>query len=174
MARYIEIVLEKRDVHCAARLMDDEAPRTCDAVWDALPQTGGVYHAKYASNEIYALVSAFAEEEPGPEHRTIVPACGDVMYFYLAPGVALPSDARHLIRDGRGVIDLAVFYDHYNLLLSPREGLGPGNVFARIVRNMEAVTEAGHNVWREGFAGEQLTYRRLEGEELKEWGLDQD
>ena len=32
--------------------------------------------------------------------------------------------------------------------------------------------QAGHNVWREGFAGERLVYRRLEEEGLKEWGLE--
>ncbi len=45
-----------------ACLLDDEAPRTCEAVWKALPLAGQVYHAKYASNEIYTLVSTFADE----------------------------------------------------------------------------------------------------------------
>ena len=58
MSRYIEITLKKRGISCVARLLDEKAPRTCEAVWNALPQEGEVYHAKYASNEIYALVPA--------------------------------------------------------------------------------------------------------------------
>ncbi|MGH3663081.1 MAG: DUF3830 family protein, partial [Micromonosporaceae bacterium] len=37
MARYITITLDKRGVSCRARLLDDLAPRTARAVWDALP-----------------------------------------------------------------------------------------------------------------------------------------
>ena len=79
MARYIEISLQKRNVSCVAQLLDEEAPKTCEVVWRALSLAGDAYHAKYASNEIYILVSPFAEDEPGPENRTIAPAKGDVM-----------------------------------------------------------------------------------------------
>ena len=37
MSRYIKVTLEKRGVSCVARLLDDEAPRTAAAVWEALP-----------------------------------------------------------------------------------------------------------------------------------------
>ena len=36
--RQIEITLERRAVSCVARLLNDRAPRTCAAIWDALPQ----------------------------------------------------------------------------------------------------------------------------------------
>ena len=70
MARKIEIVLEEREIRAVAEMLDDEAPKTCQAVWDALPQTGPTYHAKWANNEIYILTPPFAAEEPGRErHR---------------------------------------------------------------------------------------------------------
>src|SRR5205814_5808273 len=53
MTRHIRITLEKRRVSSVARLLDEDAPLTSAAVWDALPQGGPVYHAKYARNEIY-------------------------------------------------------------------------------------------------------------------------
>ena len=168
----MEIILEKRNVRCVARLLDDEAPRTCEAVWKALPLEGQVYHAKYASNEIYTLVSTFADEKPGRENRTLVPTGGDILYFYLPPGTKVPHESRSLDVDAQGIIDLAVFYDRNNLLLSPSEGPTPGNHFAVIVKNQEEMRQAGHDVWREGFAGERLVYRRLEEEGIKEWGLD--
>ena len=40
MAKYMEIKLEKRNVSCVARLLEYEAPETCDIVWNALPITG--------------------------------------------------------------------------------------------------------------------------------------
>ena len=49
MKRYIEIALEKRNIRCVAQLLDEEAPRTCEAVWWKLPQAGDIVHAKYAS-----------------------------------------------------------------------------------------------------------------------------
>lgn len=169
MARYVEIILEKRDVRCTARLLDEQAPRTCEAVWRALPVGGEIFHAKYASNEIYTLVAPFAEQEPGPENRTLTPTGGDVMYFYLPAGTSLPPEARKVAAQRGGVVDLAIFYDRNNLLLSPTEGFIPGNVYATIVSNLEGMTRAGHNIWREGFAGERVLYRRLEGDPLKQW-----
>src|SRR5215467_15267564 len=119
MARYIEIMLEKRHVRCVARLLDEEAPKTCEAVWRVLPQGGNIYHAKYASNEIFTIVQALGEIEPGNENRTVTPIPGDVMYFYLRPGTRLPPEALSLSRPGQGLTDLAVVYDRNNLLLSP-------------------------------------------------------
>src|SRR5699024_10093398 len=81
MTRYITITLEKRRVSCLAKMLDEAAPRTCAAVWDALPQSGQVYHGKYARNEIYNLVESFAAVEPGKENTTVTPIPGDVCYF---------------------------------------------------------------------------------------------
>jgi len=170
MSRYIEIVLEKRKVRCVAQLLDDEAPTTCEAVWQSLPQTGGVWHAKYASNEVYILVEPL-KTEPGPENRTIAPTAGDVMYFFFPPGYKLPKDVDHIVSAGRGVVDLALFYDRNNLLLNPREGWTPGNVFATVIRNLDEMKTACNSVFREGVVGEQLVFRRLEGDGLKAWGL---
>ena len=49
-------------VRCVARLLDEQAPRTCAALWDALPQGGDAFHGKYARNEIYTLVEDFAAD----------------------------------------------------------------------------------------------------------------
>ena len=170
MPRYIEITLRKRGIGCVAALLDEQAPRTCRAVWEALPQEGDVYHAKYASNEFYALVPAFPAEPLGIENGTIVPARGDVAYFYLPAGVRLPADAQADLA-GQAVVDLALFYDRNNILLSPSEGYLPGNIFATVVRNLDQVTAAGNDIWRAGAIGERLSFRRLEGTALERWGL---
>ena len=171
MTRYVEIMLEKRNVRCVARLLDNEAPKTCEAVWQALPQGGSIFHAKYASNEIFTLVPAL-HDDPGNENRTITPIPGDVMYFYLHPGTRLPPEAQSLCRPEQGLVDLAVFYDRNNLLLSPSDGFTPGNVFGAIVRGLDEMKSAGHSVWREGAMGERLLFQRLGKAQLKNWGLD--
>lgn len=170
MARYLEIMLEKRQVLCVARLLDVEAPRTCEAVWQALPQSGDVFHAKYAGNETFTLVPFFGE--PVNENRTITPIPGDVMYFYLPPETRLPPQTLSLRKEGQGVVDLAVFYDRNNLLLSPSEGFTPGNVFGSIVRGLDDLKSAGHSIWLEGAFGDKLVFRRLEGDRLENWGLE--
>ena len=92
MDRFIEVTLRKRDVSCVARMLDDLAPRTCETVWNALPQEGDAFHAKYASNEVFALVPPFAQNEPGLENPTITPTTGDLLYFFFPPGaVNVPS-----------------------------------------------------------------------------------
>src|SRR2546423_4186681 len=87
MSRLMTITLEKRGVSCVARLLDAEAPRTCEVLWQALPQGGDAYHAKYARNEVYTMVPRFAAVEPGIENPTVTPISGDVVYFSFAEGL---------------------------------------------------------------------------------------
>ncbi len=112
------------------------------------------------------------EAEPGNENRTITLIPGDVMYFYMPPETHFPEQVRHLCREGQGLVDLAVFYDRNNLLLSPAEGFVPGNVFGSIVSGLDEIKSAGHSIWREGPAGEKLLFRRLEGAQLARWELE--
>ncbi len=164
MTRRMEIRLEQRGAACVAELLDDDAELTCDIVWNALPLTGDCFHAKYASNEVYTLVPPIRGAEPGLENPTIVPAAGDVVYFYFPAGQL----GRGFMRDRGfgdlpGLVDLAVFYGRNNLLLSPATGYVPGNVYARVVENLAAFATASADVLRSGSVGERLSYRRLEG-----------
>ena len=161
MARYIEVKLEKRGVSCVAQLLDDLAPKTCEAVWQALPQGGQALHAKYASNEVYTLVAPFADEEPGLENPTLTPIAGDLIYFHFAPGLVVHPHTRDPAYRS-GIVDLAIFYDRDNLLLSPKMGPTPGSRYGTVTENLEEMAAACDNVWKEGFAGERLVYRRLD------------
>ncbi|QNG18211.1 DUF3830 family protein [Rhodococcus triatomae] len=165
MTRYIDITLTKRGVTCVAELLDDVAPKTCTAVWNALPQGVNAYHAKYARNEIYTLVDAFAEDEPPLENPTITPIPGDIMYFTFAPWQLSPKS--HGYGDAGdeavGKIDLALFYERNNLLLNPDFGFVPGTVFASVVRGLDAMAAASRDMWMRGVEGEVLRYSRHEG-----------
>lgn len=159
----MKITLVKRGVSCVAELLDEDAPRTCEAVWNALPQGDAVQHAKYARNEIYTMVPRFAETEPGQENPTVTPIPGDIVYFSFDGGMLdrefkEDKNIDHL----PGVIDLALFYGRNNLLLNGDVGWVPGNVFASVVENLPTMAEACNDVWRSGSVGEQLLYERLD------------
>lgn len=167
MARFIEISLPKHGARCVARMLDDEAPKTCKAVWDALPLEHNVFHAKYARNEIYTLVPAFSAEEPGRENPTITPIPGDVAYFSFEPWqLATPG---HGYEAGTGyldepmIIDLALFYERNNLLLNPDYGFVPANIFATITEGLEDLAKASQDLWLRGAEGETLRFARYEG-----------
>ncbi|QJT01935.1 DUF3830 family protein [Streptomyces asoensis] len=160
--RYLEVSLVKRGIHCTAKLLADRAPVTCDAVWNALPLAGDVYHAKYARNEIYALFPPFAETEPPLENPTVTPIPGDLCYFSFA-GTELGTGAYGYDREVRPdttVVDLALFYERNNLLLNGDVGWVPGIVWGRIVAGLEEMAEACNDLWRTGAAGETLRFRR--------------
>ncbi|GAB3736466.1 DUF3830 family protein [Nocardiopsis nanhaiensis] len=163
MPRYMTVTLAKRGVSCVAELLDKDAPRTCEAVWNALPQGDAVQHAKYARNEVYTMVPRFADPEPGQENPTVTPIPGDLVYFSFDGGMldrTFKEDKgiSHL----PGVIDLALFYGRNNLLLNGDVGWVPGNVFATVVENLPAMAEACNDVWRSGSVGERLLYDRLD------------
>jgi Protein of unknown function (DUF3830) len=161
VARHVKITLEKRDISCIARLLDDEAPRTCEAVWNALPLAGDAFHAKYARNEVYAMVPRFAQEPIGPENTTVTPIPGDVMYFDFAAGMLDRAYREHVGIDGMpGVVDLAIFYGRNNLLINGDQGWVPGNVFASIVEGLPEMAAACQDVWMGGARGETLTFAR--------------
>lgn len=171
MSRYITISLEQRGISCRARMLDESAPRTCSAVWEALPQSGQVYHGKYARNEIYNLVPAFASREPGKENTTVTPIPGDVCYFAFDsddlgnPGYGYEPSAEVRADEPaatKSIIDLAVFYGRNNLLINGDQGWIPGNVFATVVEGLDDMARACQSIWMDGARGETLTFARSE------------
>ncbi|MGQ0483375.1 MAG: DUF3830 family protein [Pseudonocardia sp.] len=161
MTRLMRITLAKRAVSCVAELLEKDAPRTCAAVWAALPQGGDAQHAKYARNEVYTMVPRFGAEI-GLENPTVTPIPGDVVYFSFSGGMLDQSfKADQGIEQLPGVIDLAIFYGRNNLLLNGDVGWVPGNVFASIVDGLDVMAQACHDVWRSGSVGERLVYERF-------------
>ncbi|MCX4908442.1 DUF3830 family protein [Streptomyces sp. NBC_00878] len=163
--RYIDVTLSKRGVHCTAKLLDDRAPITCEAVWNALPLSSDVYHAKYARNEIYALFPAFAPAEPPLENPTVTPIPGDLCYFSFS-GTQLGTQAYGYgsgagVQAGAPVIDLALFYERNNLLLNGDVGWVPGIVWGQVVEGLDAMAEACNDLWRAGALGETLSFSRV-------------
>lgn len=163
MSRFISITLSSRQVSCQARLLDDVAPLTAQAVWDVLPVSGDAFHAKFARNEVYTLVPRITAA-PRRENPTVTPIPGDVCLFDFEPWEIgnpaygyEPGSAAHA---DQGATDLAIFYDRNNLLINGDLGWVPGSVFATIVEGLEPMAAACNDLWRNGFAGEQLALAR--------------
>ncbi|MDG4858421.1 DUF3830 family protein [Streptomyces sp. T-3] len=158
--RHLELSLDKRGVSCTVLLLDDRAPLTCAAVWETLPLSGDVYHAKYARNEIYALFPPFAEHEPPLENPTVTPIPGDLCYFTFS-GAELGTKAYGYGTPQQStVVDLALFYERNNLLLNGDVGWVPGIVWGQVVEGLDAMAEACQDLWRKGAEGERLSFRR--------------
>ncbi len=163
VARYLTIALEARGVSCRARLLDEEAPLTSEAVWQALPLSGDAFHAKYARNEVYTLLPRITAA-PHRENPTVTPIPGDVVYFgFEAWEIGNPAygyDEASAAHNARGATDLAIFYGRNNLLLNGDVGWVPGNVFATITEGLEEMAEAARDLWLRGVEGETLTFAR--------------
>ena len=159
MARRIELSLQEKKVRAVATLLDDEAPRTCAALWEMLPINGDTYHAKWAGRELYTLVPP-PKLGPGNENATIMPIPGDLLYFDVSPdSIDIPISMRKA--HPLGLVDIAVFYGRNNFLLGPH-GFMPGNLFATITEGLAEYAKACGEVFREGVIRERFIIRRLE------------
>lgn len=162
--KFIRISLDKRGVSCVARLLEQAAPRTCAAVWNALPLSGQAYHAKYARNEVYTLLAPFVDPQPSKENPTVTPIPGDVCYFGFTPeeigNPAYGYEPGSEAHAAAGATDLALFYGRNNLLINGDAGWVPGNVFATIVDGLDGMAEAAQDMWLRGVEGETFTYAR--------------
>lgn len=169
MSRLIAVSLDKRGVRCIARMLETEAPRTCAAVWDALSDgrvlSSQVFHGKYARNEIYTLLPAFASPDPGRENTTVTPIPGDLCWFSFDsdqlgnPAYGYENSA------GTGttgaIVDLALFYGRNNLLINGDQGWVPGNVFGAVVEGLDEMAAACQDLWMGGVRGETLSFQRV-------------
>ena len=165
MTQYLTVTLESRGVVARARLLTEAAPRTCAAVWRALPAGGQVYHGKYARNEIYTLVP-HPGDEPGPENTTVTPIPGDLCWFTFTgdqlgnPAYGYETEDEH--REMGSIVDLALFYGRNNLLINGDQGWVPGNVFGTIVEGLDELAAACQDIWMGGARGETLMFAREE------------
>ena len=158
----IEIRLHRRNVSCIARLLEDEAPATCQAVWDSLPLSGEVYHGYYVGHELYTLQPASDIDVSVPENPTVTPAVRDLCYFHMG---AQYYDNQFLAERGfsgaSALVAVALFYRPQNLLINPETGFAhPGNVFGAIISGLEDVRQAGDEIRLEGVKGERMTFAR--------------
>lgn len=120
-----------------AVLLADKAPRTCAAIWSALPHEAEVLHARWAGREIF--LSMPLPDKPPMENLTNRASAGEIIYFREWEGQY----------DTTGFETMGLFYGAEVI----REWRGDvrANLIARLVPEDLPVLEAvGLRVWRQG------------------------
>lgn len=122
----IVMTFPDEDVLVEAVLFEDQAPRTCAAVWTHLPLSGFARHGIYSGSEVYALWERSFVVDPENQTSHVLP--GDVAYYYQ-PGrlqYGFPDD----------LCEICWFYDRD---AAPSMPGGPVqvNLFARMIGDPE-------------------------------------
>ena len=120
--RHIRLTFVASGESVVAEMLDDEAPATCDLVWDLLPLEHDLYHGQFSGAEVFMLLDE-AHEDPA-ERRCHLPLPGEILYW-RDEGVSVTEM-------GDPVAELVMAFGRGVRLGGP-EGLPTkGNLFARI------------------------------------------
>ncbi len=155
MSRRIAIRLGKATL--TAQLLEEEAPRTCQAIWELLPLEGQAKPGLVSGSEAYLTLKG-GSGIPF-ENQTIYPIPGDIV-FYLQPSTYVDPEVggaeRH--RETIGVM--------YGLaqVCGPVVPL-PLNLFATAVEGLSEFSAEVARMRREGFG--PLTISRVESGEAR-------
>jgi hypothetical protein len=112
-----------------ATLCSQEAPVTSAAIWDALtsPVTETVMHAMYAGPEVmFGLpeeAQTFDPKSLPGENQQVVPAAGDLVWYYQAPNAMAGLDFE--------LWEVGIFYGKGGRIFGPM-GWTPCTIFASI------------------------------------------
>jgi len=118
-----EIVIRflDEDVAAPARLLREQAPETCSAVWEALPASGLARHGVYSGSEVYLILPSILT--PPREHATTIVGAGDVGFLTVEKGFGYGIEETYS--------EVCWFYD-LDATPSMPEGPIAVNVFARL------------------------------------------
>lgn len=120
--RHIRLTFTATGESVIADLLDDEAPQTCEMVWDRLALEHDALHGRYSGMEIFVVLD---RPQPAPnENRTMLPLPGEILYWY-AQGMSVTGD-------GKPVAEICLIYGRGVTLRGPEGIPSHGNLFARI------------------------------------------
>jgi hypothetical protein len=112
-----KLTIRIEDEECTAELLNEEAPRICAAIEEALPLTGVLSHAKLVDREVFFPVPFYIDDQENPQ----VSEKGDLAFW-----------------NGRQTF--CIFYDD----MVP---LGATPTFGRITGNLEGFQRVAAKVW---------------------------
>ncbi len=119
------------DVVAVADLLEADAPKTAAAVWAHLPIDGFLNHANFSGEEATFPCYGMMWERENQLYDT---QHGDLGYFVQGPAIC-------------------VYYGTMRVI-------SPGNVFARIVTNLDAVKAVCRSTWKD--TGVPILIEKLE------------
>ena len=139
MPKRLSLVLPDADVTAIAVLLESDAPKTCQSIWEALPFEGMLNHGIWSGPETYLMIDPSIRI--APENQTVQTQAGEIGYYTVEGGriVDWPDD----------MSELAFFYGRG---ARPRMPTGPVavNLFARVIENLEGFTRACDEIRRSG------------------------
>jgi hypothetical protein len=146
----VELVLSRQQAVFTARMLWDEAPRTCEAVAGMLerePITGLTYHSIFSGHEFYVYCPSV---DLPLENHIVYPKPGQLVYYYLPSGVYA---SMHLHKERMGDVDtaeVAIWYGPGDLRIVTETGIR-GNLFAEVLpEQLDDFYAAGNVILAEG------------------------
>ena len=151
MAREIVIDYVDEGVSARVQLLEDQAPRTCQTIWESLPLAGDAIHAAY-SGTIAALLFDPSIVCPA-ENQTACIQTGDVIFTHYDPGWRHGHDFP--------VSEIYWAYDRYARPTIPGVFVpAPANVFGRVLGDATRFYAVSKALQRTGV--KRLEIRRAE------------
>lgn len=156
MPRRIQISLN--GVSAVAELLEDQAPRTCRALWQGLEKparTKGV-HAMWAGRMILTYLGeenqVFDPTKIGLENTTVFPQPGDIIWVWFPAGETQTNPPQ-------GGWDVSIIYGPETRAFIPT-GWQPLNVWAHITDGLSEFVAECAKLQFEG--AREVVYHRLE------------
>ena len=137
MSRKITITLGK--AKATAELLDEEAPKTCDLVWNMSPIEGKTGHTIESGKEVFMNLDR--KIKLILENQTIHEIPGDVV-IYIKPTIPPPTDPPRPV--------ISFIYER-DAQIRSLHGPVPVNLFARIVYGLKELGDEAVRMRREGY-----------------------
>src|SRR2546426_8081948 len=78
--RHVRLTYPATGESVLAEMLDDEAPRVCQQIWEILPVETKVIHGMYSGAEVFAMLE---NPQPALDENTVqLPLPGEILYFY--------------------------------------------------------------------------------------------
>ena len=151
MPKEIEMRFVDEDCSVRVRLLEDQAPRTCGTIWQALPLAGDAVHASYSGTVVGLLFDPTVVVPE--ENATACIQTGDVMFTHYEPNF------RHGHPDP--VSEIYWAYDRYARPTIPGQWVpATANVFGTIIGDPTAFYAICRRIPKEGW--KRLEVRRVD------------
>jgi hypothetical protein len=140
----IRISIPSEKFETTATLLESEAPKTCRAVFRALPIEGYLLHAMMSGNESLIELHGKRMIKLEPENWVYSMVPGDVLYWYSMWG------ENKYLKDNTEFSEIVFIYGRHVRVrdLSLREAAA--NLFARFEGNVEGFAKASKKVHDKG------------------------
>ena len=135
MSRKIRISFPNDGASATADLLEDDAPNTCDALWDLLPLRVKAVHDIWSGHQVVAHLDKSVVLQP-ENVLTYLPMSGDIFYYYR------PTHYFRGAPYGRTEsAELGIVYDRDSRPQGPR-GPEAVNLFANISSALDQFAKA--------------------------------